>query len=311
MSNLKNSWWAEKYRPTELSEYVSDDEFKRKIEHWLEVGEINHLLLFSEKPGTGKTTIAKLIANKLDADVLYINASSENNVDMVREKITSFVSTIGFKRWKIVICDESDYLTINAQASLRNIIESFSKSSRFIFTCNHVERIHPAIRSRCTQFQIESPPKIEIAKRMKFILESENVKFSPKDLAVVITEFYPDQRSIINYLQDNSLNNELVLSTQNIIVNDYCNKIVEIFNSKATVKQIFNDVRQTIADSKIKYFNDLYRYLFDELDKYCGDGKKGLVILALAEGQYRDGLVIDKEINAMATIVNILNIIKT
>jgi DNA polymerase III delta prime subunit len=311
MSNLKNSWWAEKYRPTELSEYVSDDEFKRKIEHWIEIGEINHLLFYSEKSGTGKTTLAKMLANKLDADVMYINASFENNVDTVREKITSFVSTIGFKRWKILILDEFPQFSLAGQSALNAVMESYSKNCRFIITGNYVEKILPSIRSRCTQFRIDSPPKIEIAKRMKFILESENVKFSPKDLAVVITEFYPDQRSIINYLQDNSLNNELVLSTQNIIVNDYCNKIVEIFNSKATVKQIFNDVRQTIADSKIKYFNDLYRYLFDELDKYCGDGKKGLVILALAEGQYRDGLVIDKEINAMATIVNILNIIKT
>jgi DNA polymerase III delta prime subunit len=310
MSNLINSWWPEKYRPKNIDEYVGESEFKDKIRGWIDNDEINHLLLYSEKPGTGKTTCAKMIAASLDADVLYINASMENNIDMVREKITNFVSTIGFKKWKIVICDESDFLTANAQASMRAVLETFSKSSRFIFTANYVERLIPAIRSRCTQFQIQTPPKLQILNRMKFILDSENVKYADKDIATVIKEFYPDQRSIINYLQDNSFSGEFKISTQNIIINDYVGKIVEIFKAGKDAKSMFTNIRQLIADSKVKQFNDLYRYLFDNLDEYAGDGKKGLIILSLAEGQYKDSLVIDKEINAMATIVNILNIIK-
>lgn len=307
---IENSWWAEKYRPTTIKDYVADPEFLSKIEGWIEKGEINHLLLYSEKSGTGKTTLAKMLANSLDADVMYINASSENNVDTVREKITTFVSTIGFARWKILILDEFPQFSLAGQSALNAVMETYSKHCRFIITGNYVEKILPSIRSRCTQFQIESPPKTAILKRMQYILDSENVTYENKDIAVVIKDFYPDQRSIINYLQDNSVGGKFNLSKSVAIINDYCNSVIELLQSKKSAKDLFVEIRQLIANAKVRQFNDLFKILFEQLDSFTPDGKKGLVIIAIADAQYKDAFVTDKEINAMALIVNILNIIK-
>lgn len=307
---IENSWWAEKYRPTTIKDYVADPEFLSKIEGWIEKGEINHLLLYSEKSGTGKTTLAKMLANSLDADVMYINASSENNVETVREKITTFVSTIGFARWKILILDEFPQFSLAGQSALNAVMETYSKHCRFIITGNYVEKILPSIRSRCTQFQIESPPKTAILKRMQYILDSENVTYENKDIAVVIKDFYPDQRSIINYLQDNSVGGKFNLSKSTAIINDYCNSVIELLQSKKSAKDLFVEIRQLIANAKVRQFNDLFKILFEQLDSFTPDGKKGLVIIAIADAQYKDAFVTDKEINAMALIVNILNIIK-
>lgn len=307
---IENSWWAEKYRPTTIKDYVADPEFLTKIEGWIERGEINHLLLYSEKSGTGKTTLAKMLANSLDADVMYINASSENNVETVREKITTFVSTIGFNRWKILILDEFPQFSLAGQSALNAVMETYSKHCRFIITGNYVEKILPSIRSRCTQFQIESPPKTAILKRMQYILDSENVTYENKDIAVVIKDFYPDQRSIINYLQDNSVGGKFNLSKTITIINDYCNSVIELLRSKKSAKDLFVEIRQLIANAKVKQFNDLFKILFEQLDSFTPDGKKGLVIIAIADAQYKDAFVTDKEINAMSLIVNILNIIK-
>lgn len=307
---IENSWWAEKYRPTTIKDYVADPEFLTKIEGWIEKGEINHLLLYSEKSGTGKTTLAKMLANSLDADVLCINASDENNVETVREKITTFTTTIGFSRWKILILDEFSQFSPQAQAALNSVMETFSKHSRFIITANYVEKILPSIVSRCTRFQIQSPPKTAILKRMQYILDSENVTYENKDIAVVIKDFYPDQRSILNYLQDNSANGKLHLPKIITISNDYCNSVIELLRSKKSAKDLFVEIRQLIANAQVKYFNDLFKILFEQLDSFTPDGKKGLVIIAIADAQYKDAFVIDKEINVMALIVNILNIIK-
>ena len=189
-------------------------------------------------------------------------------------------------------------------------MENYSKTARFIITANYIEKILPSIRSRCTQFQLETPPKKGILNRMKYILDTEGVKYEDRDVAKVIVEFYPDQRSIINYLQDNSYTGKFEFSEQNIIVNDYCQKIIDLFNSKKPVSEIFKEIRQLVSDAKVRQFSDLFKFLYNNLDEYAGDGKKGLVIMSLADYQYKDNFVVDKEINAMACIVNILNILK-
>lgn len=308
--SITNSRWAMKYRPTQKEDFVGEPEFLAKIDHWIATNDIPHILLTSEKSGIGKTTAAWMIAKSLDAEVMYINASDENNIETVREKIKQFVSTIGFKQWKIVICDEFAYFTPNAQSALNSIMENYSKTARFIITANYIEKILPSIRSRCTQFQLETPPKKGILNRMKYILDTEGVKYEDRDVAKVIVEFYPDQRSIINYLQDNSYTGKFEFSEQNIIVNDYCQKIIDLFNSKKPVSEIFKEIRQLVSDAKVRQFSDLFKFLYNNLDEYAGDGKKGLVIMSLADYQYKDNFVVDKEINAMACIVNILNILK-
>jgi len=308
---MQNNWWPEKYRPKTISDYVGNPTFVEKMELWLKNGEIPHLLLYSEKSGTGKTSAAKLIADALDADVMYINASNENSIDIVREKITSFVSVIGFNKWKIVICDEFSYFSLNAQSALNSILETYSKNCRFIFTANYIEKILPSIVSRCAAFEISTPPKVEILKRMCGILKQENIQYTEKEVAQVIKDFYPDQRIMINYLQDNSQTGTLKIPADNIVINDYCKLILaELTNTKQPVKTMFVNIRQIMADSKVRDFTDLYKHLYRKLDDYTIDGQKGLVILAIADGQYKDAFVVDKEINAMATITNIINIIK-
>lgn len=308
--SITNTWWAVKYRPTKRDDFVGDSEFLDKIDHWIETNDVPNILLTSEKSGIGKTTAAWMIANSIDAEILYINASDDNNIETVRDRIKSFVSTTGFKTWKIVICDEFSYFSINAQSALNSIIETYSRSARFIITANYIEKILPSIRSRCTQFKLDAPPKVGIVKRMEAILQAENVEYDVRDIAKIVKELYPDQRSIINYLQDNSHSGTFKLSSQDIIINDYCEKVLANLTYNQATKISFGNIRQIIADSKIRQFNDLYKFLFERLDDYAPDGKKGLVILAIADYQYKDNFVVDKEINAMALIVNILTIIK-
>ena len=147
----ENTLWVEKFRPGTLDGYVGNEHIIDKVKLYLKSGDVPHLLFYGGA-GTGKTTLAKIIANNVDADIMYINASDENNIDTVRTKIKSYASTVGFKRWKIVILDEADYMTPNGQAALRNLMETFSKTTRFILTCNYVEKIIDPIQSRCQVF---------------------------------------------------------------------------------------------------------------------------------------------------------------
>lgn len=168
-----NTLWVEKYRPKKLEDYVGNDHLKQKISDYISTGDVPHLLLFG-KAGTGKTTLAKLIVNSINCDFMIINASDENNVDTVRNKVKSFASTIGFKDTKIIILDEFDYMTPNAQAILRNLMETFSRHCRFILICNYVEKVIDPIQSRCQTFQIVPPTKRDVAIQISKILGAED-----------------------------------------------------------------------------------------------------------------------------------------
>jgi DNA polymerase III delta prime subunit len=191
-----HSLWVEKYRPNKLEDYVGNEHLKAKVEGYLESGDVPHLLLYG-KAGTGKTTLAKLIVNSIDCDYIIINASDENNVDTVRNKVKNFASSMGFKPFKIIIMDEFDYMTPNAQAILRNLMETFSKHCRFILTCNYVEKVIEPIQSRCQSFQIVPPTKKDVAIQMSKILKAENIEFDVKDLVPIIDSAYPDIRKFI------------------------------------------------------------------------------------------------------------------
>ena len=308
---MTNTLWAEKYRPKSIDDYVGDQVFVDQIKKWIESSDIPHLLLHSFSPGTGKTTAAKMIANSIDADVLYINASDENSVDTIRDKIKGFVSSLGFKKWKIVILDESDFLTPNAQAALRNLMETFSKNSRFILTCNYVEKIIQPLVSRCSAYHIQPPDKKSVAKRVTAILKQESISFSAEDIVAVVNQYYPDQRKIINVVQDFSSNGHFTLPKQRLLTSTYCDKVIEELKSSSTnTKQKFTNIRQIIADARVRQFDDLFRKLFDTIDEWAPEGKQAMSILSIADYQYKSALVVDKEINAMALIVNLLQILK-
>ena len=304
---MSNSLWVEKYRPKNLENYIGNEHLKSKVEHYLESGDVPHLLLYG-KAGTGKTTLAKLIINNIECDYLYINASDENNVDTVRTKVKNFASTIGFKDTKVIILDECDYITPNAQAALRNLMETFSKHCRFILTCNYVERIIDPIQSRCQSFQIIPPSKREVAKHLHKILVKENVIDKPEDIKILVETGYPDIRRIINSAQRNVVGNQLKLDTSSIIQNDYKLKLVKILETQDK-KTAFKEIRQLLADNKVTDFADLFRLLYDEVDTW-GRGHVAECILIIARYELSDGQVVDKEINTMAMLIELLGVIK-
>jgi DNA polymerase III delta prime subunit len=302
-----NTLWVEKYRPSSLDTYIGNDHLKGKVKVYLESGDLPHLLLHG-KAGTGKTTLAKILMNNIECDYLYINASDENNVETVRTKIKNFASSVGFKDYKIIALDECDYITPNAQAALRNLMETFSKHCRFILTCNYVERIIDPIQSRCQSFQIIPPSKTEVAQRLNQILEEEEVKFELEDLKILINSGYPDIRRIINTAQRNVVNNILTLDKGSVIQNDYKLKLLEILKTQDK-KSAFKNIRQLVADSQITDFADLFKLLYDEVDSY-GKGHVAECILVIAKYELSDSQVVDKEINAMAMLIELLGVVK-
>jgi DNA polymerase III delta prime subunit len=301
---MSHSLWVEKYRPMDLSTYVGNEHLKEKVKVYLESEDVPHLLLFG-KAGTGKTTLAKIVVNNIDCDYMYINASDENKVDDVRNKIKTFASSVGFKSLKVIILDECDYLTPNAQAALRNLMETFSKHCRFILTCNYVERIIDPIQSRCQSYKVVPPSKKEVAQQMVNILKEENCQFELDDIALIVNAGYPDIRRVINSAQRQIVDGKLKIDTSSVIQNNYKLQLLEMLSNGSKL----NDIRKLIADNSISDYSELFRLLYDEVDNY-GNGKQAECIMNIAEAQYQDVHVVDKEINFMSLIIRLLRILK-
>ena len=305
--NKEHTLFVEKYRPVSLENYIGNDHLKTKVSKYINTGDIPHLLLHG-KAGTGKTTLAKLLVSNIDCDQMYINASDENNVETVRNKIKVFASSVGFKDLKVIILDECDFLTPNAQAALRNLMETFSKHCRFILTCNYVERIIDPIQSRCQSYQIIPPSKKEVAVHTSNILNTEGITYDNNDIVTMVNSSYPDIRRIINSIQRNVVDSNLVVDTESMVKNDYKLQVLEILQTQDK-KNAFKNLRQLLADSQIRDYADLFRLLYDEVDSY-GKGHIAEVILTVAKYELSDAQVVDKEINAMAMLIEILNITK-
>ena len=302
-----NTLWVEKYRPSSLDTYIGNDHLKSKVSVYIESGDLPHLLLYG-KAGTGKTTLAKILVKQIECDSLYINASDVRRVDDLIPKVRNFASTIGFKDKKIITLDEVDYISPHSQAALRNLMETFSKHCRFILTCNYVERIIDPIQSRCQSFQIIPPSRSEVAQRMVQILKEEDIVYELDDLKILVNSGYPDIRRVINSAQRQSIDGKLVVDKQSIVENDYKLKLLEILKTQDR-KSAFKNIRQLVADSKITDFADLFRLLYDEVDSY-GKGHVAECILVIAKYELSDGQVVDKEINAMAMLIELLGVIK-
>ena len=296
--------WTEAFRPNTLDGYIGNEALIGKANIWIQNGELPHLLFYGSA-GTGKTTLAKILANAVDSQTMYINASDENSVEVVRDKISRFASSVGFKRWKIIILDEFDFMTANAQAALRNLMETYSKTTRFILTCNYVEKIIDPIQSRCQTFAITPPNKKDVAQRLVTVLDEKGVTYDIKDIAAIINASYPDIRRAINAAQASVVNGVLQLDKASAIQANYMTEVLEMLKTAKDKKATFTKIRQCIADSKVRDFTPMYTFLYDNLDEFA-HGHIAPCILIIAEAQFKDASVVDKEINIMAMFVNLL-----
>ena len=303
MANTENSLLVEKYRPKTLNNYVGNENIKKSISAYLNQNDIQNFIFYGPA-GTGKTTLAKIIVNTLDCDHLYINASDERGIETIRDKVSSFASVASFKPLKVVILDEADFLTIQAQASLRNIIETFSRTTRFILTCNFVERIIDPLQSRCQVLKIVPPTKKDVAKHLNWILQEEMIMHNVKDLVPLVNQYYPDLRKCINTIQLSTQDNALQLDKSILVSSNYIDKVITEL-SKGNKVSSFNTIRQIIADANVDDFDELFRALYDRSSEYYKD-KEGTATLAINEHQYKANFRIDKEINIMSLIQTLI-----
>ena len=302
--NIKNTLWVEAYRSQNLDTYVGNEGVKAFISKCINNNDIPHLLLFG-KPGTGKTTLAKLITKNIKCDVMYINASDERGIDTIRDKIVDFASVNSFNPIKVIILDESDYITSQAQAALRNVMETYSAKTRFILTANYAERIIDPLKSRCQTFHIEPPAKGEVAKHLAWILDQEEVKYELPSLASLVKTYYPDIRKIINAAQQ-SVGEDNTLNPGSLIPNveDILNTIISAL--KSNNKTTWADIRQAIVDADINDFVPLYTGLYERATEYTNQPAD--VAIHSAQYLWQNNSIADKEINFMAFVSQILKI---
>ena len=294
---------VEKYRSKTLDSYVGNDHIKKTIEQYLGQNDIQNLIFYGPA-GTGKTTLAKLIVNNLDCDYLYINASDERGIETIRDKVSGFASTASFKPLKVVILDEADFLTIQAQASLRNVIETFSRTTRFIMTCNYVERIIDPLQSRCQVLKVIPPSKKEVAVHLAKVMAHEAISYDVEDLKTIVNQYYPDLRKCLNTIQLSTQNQKLVIDKSVLVSSNYMTSILkELSNAKPK----WREIRQIIANANVSDFEELYRYLYDNANVYAS-GREGMVAIYINEYSYQSNFRIDKEINCMALIQKLIEL---
>jgi replication factor C small subunit len=300
----QHTLWIEKYRSENLEQYIGNDAVKSRISDCIDKNDIPHFL-FAGTAGTGKTTLAKLIVKNIKCDYLYINASDENGIDVIRDKVKGFASTSTFQPLKVVILDESDFLTQPAQAALRNLIEEYSITTRFVLTCNYIERLIEPLQSRCEIHILKPPTKGDVARHIcTNILDVESIKYEVSDVVSIIKEYYPDVRSIIKVLQQNVKDNKLVLIGSNI---NWTKQLIQILKKRD--KDAWYQVRQLVADAQVDDFQVAYRYMFEQLSEFSYGHDAELSII-LDDFIWRSGVVPDKEINFAAAIAKILETTK-
>jgi replication factor C small subunit len=297
--------WVEKYRPKTMDGYVFRDDHQRKqIATWIKDKSIPHLLL-SGVAGIGKTTLAKILIHEIgieDYDVLDINASRTNSVEDVRDKITNFVQMIPFGPFKVVLLDEADYLSPNAQAALRGVMEEYSQTARFILTCNYPNRIIPAIHSRCQGFHVERTDQTEFTARVATILVEENIEFDLDTLDLYVKVAYPDLRKCIQLVQQNSTEGKLESPNKGDAGGaDWKFDMVDLFKAGK-----INEARKMLCGKlRAEEMEEVYRWLYDNLSIFGEEQKQDSAILIIKQGLVDHTICVDSEVNLAATLVKL------
>jgi replication factor C small subunit len=297
--------WVEKYRPKSIDGYVFRDAHQRKqVETWIKDKSIPHLLL-SGSAGIGKTTLAKILIHELgieDYDVLEINASRTNSVDDVRDKITNFVQMIPFGPFKVVLLDEADYLSPNAQAALRGVMEEYHATSRFVLTCNYPNRIIPALHSRCQGFHVERTDQTEFTARAATILVEENVEFDLDTLDAYVKVTYPDLRKCIQLLQQNTQEGQLVPPNKGDAgAADWKFDMAELFKAG----KILEARKLLCGKLRAEEMEEVFVWLYNNLEIFGGEENQYKAILIIKQGLVDHTLIVDPEINLSATLVRL------
>lgn len=300
--------WTEKYRPSKVDDYVFRDAAqKQQVAGWVAEGALPHLL-FSGAPGTGKTTLAKVLLNELGVDsmdILEINASNENNVDTIRNKITNFSSTMPFGDMKYVLLDEADYITPNGQAALRGVMETYHTSCRFILTCNYPQRIIPALHSRCQGFHITSLDTNEFTARVAEILIENGVKFELDTLDSFVRATYPDLRKTINNVQMAVVDSELKPAEQSDQDTGWRIKMVDLFKAG----QVREARKLIIANCRTDEYEEMYRWLYRNVEFFGNtEDKQDEAIIVIRNSMVKHTQVADPEINLSATLIELANL---
>ena len=304
-----NTLWVEKHRPNTLQGYVFRDEAQKKqVEQWVKSKSIPHLL-FSGAPGVGKTTLAKILLNLLEVigtDILEINASRENSVDVIRDKITNFVQTMPFGEFKVVLLDEADYISPNGQAALRGVMEMYHQSARFILTWNYPNRVIPALHSRCQGFHIEKIDKTEFTARAAEILVGKGIEFELDTLDTYVKATYPDLRKCINTLQMNSAEGTLQApNVADVGEQDYRIEMVELFKQG----KITEARKLLCSQARPEEMEDIYRWMYDNIEIF-GDteDQQDEATLVIKQGIVDHSFVAEAEINLSATLIKLARI---
>ncbi len=308
VESLKNKLWVEKYRPSLIEDFIfENNQMKKAFLNMIVDQQIPHLLL-SGGSGSGKTTLANILVSHLDirqTDILLINASDENSVETVRNKIKNFITTYSMSAFKVVRLEEVDYFSPEAQAILRVMMEEYANTTRFILTCNYDYKIIPAVKSRCQQWKFKAPQYDNAMQLGIHILDTENIKYDELTLGEYLNQTYPDLRKFVNTLQQNTSNNILVSNKTTNDSEDFILSIVELLSTD-NWKKIREIVSSSVNDDQ---WNTFYKMLYSNLHlspKFSQQTKWDEGVVIIAEHLYKDGFVSDREINAMAMVIRLI-----